>query len=751
MAPKLTRGVARYAFALACALLGAGQAGAQGATTTGTVRGVVSGPDGAPTPGVNVLAISNATGVQRGTQTDDAGRYQIPFLDPGVYTLRAQRIGLQAVEKPVIRVALGSVQKVDFQLQSAAVTLSTQRITAEANPLIEETKTGSSTRIDAQQIVELPTSGRDYTDLIKLAPGVSDVGNAGSGGGQSIGGGRTGASNILMDGANNNEGFFGGDARGGDRAPFSFSIEAVKELQVITSAVDVEYGNFTGGAVNAVTKSGANEFSGALFGYFRGAEFGGVKITGQDFLGRDPTAFEQRQYGVAIGGPIVRDKAHFYFTFDKQTSADPRLVFVGAGTGDAFTRSAGISADTLANFLRIAEARGVNLRGELGSLAQNVDQPAFFGRIDWQVSNNHKLTLRNNYTYTTLRNDRLTVGLNLMDLASNAGPNEDKSNSFVGSLQSVFGAVTNELRAQYATVRKPRPSNPTGDLGVPIPQIRINNVRSALSDGSTTVTGIIFGADPVLHANNLETDMVEVIDNVRFTRGNHTYKVGGSFTRQSVYNQFWNNSLGSFTFNSLSDFENNVVTTYTRALPFPGKSQIDVPEFSLNEGAVYAQDEWQVTPRLFLQYGLRYDWVGFPDQPEANPQLTALFPYLDIQDLPDDNNNVSPRFGFTFDPGADGRQIFRGSTAVMYGPARAPTRPAWTSRRSAAARSRARASAPAPPRPRPRPTSSRRITSRPSPGSRTSPTTGCSATTGPSRSRACTVRCATTSSCRTTT
>ena len=152
-----------------------------------------------------------------------------------------------------------------------------------AAPLIESTKSGTSTRILEEQ---LPTSDRNFKNLVVLTPGASDLGPSGAGGGRSLGGGRTASSNRLVDGVNNNESFFGGDARGGDRLPFSYSIEAVKEIQVITAGYDVERGQFTGGTVNAVTKSGTNKFQGSVFDYERGDKRFGVKRTGRDFLDR---------------------------------------------------------------------------------------------------------------------------------------------------------------------------------------------------------------------------------------------------------------------------------------------------------------------------------------------------------------------------------------------------------------------------------------------------------------------------------
>jgi hypothetical protein len=431
----------------------------------------------------------------------------------------------------------------------------------------------------------------------------------------------------------------------------------------------VERGSFTGGAVNAVTKSGTNRFSGAVFGYLRDDKLGDQWITARDFLGRRPVDFQKQQYGFSLGGPIVKDKAHFFFALDKQTANEPRPIFV-TGPTDADVRASGIAADTLANFLRIARERyGVELDDRVGQFAQNTDESAFFGRIDWQISERHTLTLRDNYTKTNLSNDRLFIGPpTSTELLDNGGNNTDKANSFVASLTSLFGGGwSNEFRAQYAINRKPRPSNTTAQFGVPLPQVRINNIRSVLSDGSSTTTSLFFGADPILHANNLETDVVEVIDNVRWARGQHTYKLGGNFLKTDVYNRFWNNALGSFVFDNMQAFEAGTPSSFTRALPYFGKEQIDDQRFSVYEVALYAQDEWQVNEKLFLTYGLRYDLNWFPEEAEQNPLFSGAFPALSNRGVPTDRNNVSPRVGFSYDVGGDGRQIVRGGTGIFFG------------------------------------------------------------------------------------
>ena len=644
---------------------------AQQATTTGAVRGTVRGPDSAPIVGASIVAVNDASGTRRGTQTDDRGRYNIPFLDPGVYTIRATRLGYRPAERTGMRSKLGQIETQDFTLETAATQLSAVVVNANAAPLIESTKSGTSTRILEEQLRQLPTSDRNFKNLVVLTPGASDIGPSGAGGGQSLGGGRTASSNLLMDGVNNNESFFGGDARGGDRLPFSYSIEAVKEIQVITAGYDVERGQFTGGTVNAVTKSGTNKFEGSVFDYERGDKRFGVKLTGNDFLGRAPRNYLREQYGLSFGGPIIRDKLHFFFTLDRQVGNEPKPV-LQTGPDAASIRASGIHADTLAKLLGIAKnTYGYDLAQEVGAFKQNIDESAVFGRIDWQINDRHTLTVRDNYLKFEQSNDRLTISPSTNETTSNAGPFKEKTNSAVVALTSIFSSsVSNELRAQLSNDRKPRPSNPSV-LGGVLPQVRINGLVANPGDNLGNVTtAVIFGADPVLHANNLEQDTYELLDNIRYTRDRHTYKLGTDLNKVHVFNDFFFNGLGSFTFNNLTDFANKVPASYTRALPFTPTSGNPVALFTVYEAAVYAQDEWQVSPKLFVTYGLRYDISRYPDKAKPNPILLSGPLGLRNDQAITDNNNVAPRFGFTFDPEGNGKQVIRGGSGIFYG--RAP-------------------------------------------------------------------------------
>jgi len=228
-----------------------------GQTVTGNIRGRVAEPSGTAVASATLTATNVETGVTRTTLTDADGRYRLLGLSPGKYRVRAQAIGHRPLEKTGYRVQLGDELVVDFELAAAAVEVAAIPVVADATPLVDPSKSGVSRTVSEAEVQNLPANGRNFTDFIALAPTYTATPKFGSGGSiGTIGGGRNSGAILNIDGVENTGSFFGGDPRGGDRLPMAFSIESVKEFQVLTNEYDVSKGGFTGGLVNAVTKSG---------------------------------------------------------------------------------------------------------------------------------------------------------------------------------------------------------------------------------------------------------------------------------------------------------------------------------------------------------------------------------------------------------------------------------------------------------------------------------------------------------------
>jgi hypothetical protein len=631
-------------------LAGASQAMAQSATTA-TVTGRVVSETQAPLAGVQVVVRNAATGLQRGSITGSNGRFIIPLLPPGgPYSIETQFIGHAPVRRNLGELSIGENVTLEFELTAQAVVL--EGVTVDATPLVEATEGGVIDRVSQTELESLPTNGRNFADFIVLAPGVQPEVGDGSGGNISLGGGRRGATNIQIDGVGNSGTFFGGEARGSDRIAFAFSVETVKEFQVLTNAYDVEHGNFTGGIVNAVTKSGTNEFEGSAFFYRRDES-----LTGNEFVtGLAPQDFESNQLGFTLGGPIVRDKAHFFFSIDRQDRSNPIQSIQAPNEDIGF--QFGIHPDSLQRVINILEnVYGVqNAADQFGTFSQTNNQTAIFGRVDWQLNDRHTLTLRNNYTDLKNENDRISRN----EARDNGGNFIDEANSFVANLKSILAPnLFNDFRIQYATEHRPRPAYSN------IPQVEID-IRSDFGARGTTRVGgdLELFNDPVL-PNSLDENTVQLVNNLVLQQGTHTFKVGTNASRIHLDNFFFFNQFGEFEFDSIEDFEMGTPSQFDRSIPgASGEAPRGI--FDVYEIAFYAQDDWDVTRKLNVNYGLRYDVSLFPDAPPTNQAVLTDFG-IDTNEFPTDLNNISPRVGIAYDVDGDSRSVVRAGAGVFYG------------------------------------------------------------------------------------
>lgn len=660
------RNLVRSTLALLFVFTLAGTAGAQ--QTTGVIRGSVNAVDGQAIGTVEITAANTATGVRTTTLSTAAGSYVFPAVPVGLYDVEARRIGYQAQVRNAVRVTLSSTSLVNFILEVGAAELAPLQVSVDQG-LIDPDQTGVVDLVSAEQIEAIPVAGRNFSDLVALSPKVGVSAGDGTGGNLSLGGGRRGANLIQIDGAGSTGTFFGGEARGSDRIPFAFSIESVEEFQVVSNGFDVEFGFFSGGVINAVTKSGTNEFHGSAFGYFRDAE-----ITKNDFFGRPAPDFKSQQLGITLAGPIVKDKIHFYLAVERQDRDEP--VFGLPAPGDTPDQSLRAHPDSVGRMLDIMKDV-YGIEDFAGVSPQTQDETTVFARIDWQLSNDHRLTLRHNYTKLESLGDRVSSN----ETIGNGGVFNNTGNSSVASLTSILSpTVWNEARIQYATEPRPREANSL------LPQLEVfanhcfvPEVAGTCPSADREFQDMEALNDPVL-PNNLEETTWEFIDNLYLTSGNHDLKFGVHFNNFSYVNFFFFNQQGEFEFandggvSALGNLENMVADEFSRALPNPGPDGqfftsddvLPLAEYSTRELSFYVQDSWHATDNLTLTFGARYDITTIPDAAPLNQDLLDSPLGLDTRVTPGDNN-LSPRVSFTLDPDGTGNSQIRGGVGLFFG------------------------------------------------------------------------------------
>ncbi|HEX6589610.1 MAG TPA: TonB-dependent receptor, partial [Longimicrobiales bacterium] len=585
--------------ALALLLAAALPAAAQNVQTTGDIRGRTLDQAGEPVPGVVVTARSTETGLERGVITADNGIYVLRLLPPSTYTVTAEAIGYATQTIENVRVAIGQSAAVNFTLAAEAIEIDALVITGERAP-IDVADASVTELVTVEQIENLPALGRDFTDFIALSPQVAVDPGVTTGGQFSIGGQSASQTNLQIDGVDANNAFFG-ENRGGARIPFVFSLESIEEFQIITNGYDVEYGAYSGGIVNVVTRSGTNEFEGTVYGNFRSDA-----LTGRGFLDEPVADYSVQQFAGRVSGPIVRDNAFFLVSGDVQRRREPQLpVTLGRYDDDPVAQA------ELQRFWQILEdVYGVDSPATgYESFSTTNDVLSLFGRVDWNLNDAHRLSVRHNFTTYTNDNE-FDPDFDDYYGQSRSETLEDDSHSFVTELSSVFDQNTfNVFRFQYATEERPR-------MG--------SELRPALITTLSNGDLIGYGGTFVAFHNNLEESKYQLINNFTRVFDEHTVKIGAQGLFTNAVNDFLpalsgscgrgSQGAGIFCFDDLDALEAGIASSYQFNVQ-QGGATVPRSEVGLSELAFYIQDEWSVTPKLTVTAGLRHDRQWFDDNP----------------------------------------------------------------------------------------------------------------------------------------
>ena len=691
-----TRSLAR----LSCLVIGAAlvlftspaSLGAQGQATTGIIRGVVTDPNGAPVANATVILHEAQTNFTRTLTTDAAGNFTGTLLPLGTYDVSARAVGYAEVKRTGIALGVGETR--DVRLPLAAVTLAA--VTVEATqPVVDVTQSAAATPLSAAAVTGLPNNGRNFINLTLLTPNVAIV-QGPDGDELTVAGQRGIHNNVSVDGADFNNSFFG-EQRGGQRPAFTFNLDAVQEIVVVAGGANAEFGRSSGGFVNVITKSGTNETRGSLhyFGKFDALSGspqhtypgGAVQTFNPDF--------RQHQFGFTLGGPLKRDRVFYFLAYDQQVYDDVKQK----------GRPSSPQLDSLRTFLG---ARYPEIASDFGPIARTNDARAALAKLDFRLSDQHTLSLKYNYTWAEQQNG--TFDVDTWGASAN-GLEQSHSHAVNGSLGSFFSSQTsNELRFQFSREDRPRPY--TGP----------NNHR-----GDTTGVSSIFGAAVPFHDTDIDPahsfrfglpfflpirddhdTRVQLLDNLSISRGNHLIKLGGEWNRTSTTQVFVGFAGGRIAFTSVHGFENfvNQGSHYIECSDgssgvAPGFScpvgttisgpvilylqqsgvgsntveQAGTQTITQNELAVFLQDTWKPSPKLTLNYGLRWEAQIEPD-PITPPSQVFFRPWIDSTVnghtfpsnglIPSDKKMWQPRLGIAWDPNADGQQVVRVNAGLYY-------------------------------------------------------------------------------------
>ena len=641
-------GLVWTALALGLGLMGVpSSAAGQGVTTAG-VAGFVLDPDGRPIAGARVEFRHLETGATHTTVSDEAGRFSLANLRPGgPWTLEVARIGLTSVTREGLTLSAGQRLRIDVQLSETAVPLPELAVRVETDPEFDPTRMGTTTIVNREVIEALPTISRDFTGFARLSPlvAVDDMGT-------SVAGSNIRFNNIQVDGALNQDvfglsptGVAGGQARGR-----VIPLSAIEELQVLAAPYDVRQSGFTGGVLNAVTRTGSNDVQGSAFGFFRNDV-----LIGDAFIGgrpRAPGELENVFAGFDLGGPIVRDRLHFFVAGELERREGPPDGFtVGI---DEIVRTK-LDPDTVARVASLLGGFGADA-GEAGLYTLENDLANVFARIDARPDANNSLMLRYNLAYAG--DDPATNRLagDAYEMSSNGTEIESRSQS---------------VGAQWLSTLSPRLSN---DLLVSLQFLRDRETANAgYSRVEVDLQGGIPGAGfrrelragaSYAGPGELDQNILQISNALTMSLGDHHLTFGAGFDRFSIRREYLPGGLGSYFFRSADDLEANVPLQYVIHVPLT--EDAGTTRFTVNQLSAFVQEETRLGERLNVRLGLRMDMPLMPDAPPHNPAVQHSFG-LNTSQLPSGVVQFSPRAGFNLGLGADRDTQIRGGLGLFTG------------------------------------------------------------------------------------
>lgn len=601
------------------------------------IAGNVSERGSKPLPGATVLVKNESTGFKASTVTNEKGDYiikQLPLGSP--YSITVSFMGLGEQTKTGYSLNLGDHIQINFSMQDNTL----KEVTVVNTSLKNTVKTlGASTAITEKDISKLPVNGRNFTSLIDLSP----LSNGGSLGGQ-----LASSTNYTIDGMTAR----GTIAGGSTSSAYSISMEAIREFKVVTNEYDVTNGRSGGGTISTVTKSGTNQFTGSAFSYGRTDWL----ASSYDLRGNKRTQeYSTYQYGFSLGGPIVKDRAHFFVTWDHQADARPLYIANIQSTEDEAANR--VTQATLDNFLGIARSNyGVANTPQFGAFDKGKGTDAFFARIDWQLNARNLLTIRDNFvTEIDNQSEGDNSGINLYEVYINR---KKTDNSLMASLRSIISPkITNELKVQHFFENVevlPNDELPAQS----IPRAIVDRVESTSGD-KTYINSIQLGGQRY-SPEWFKSNVLQLVNNLYYNTEKSRYTVGGDLMYNNMHSRYGSEMNGRFYFRTMTDFANMTPYRYAREIEVVDDASTKVNYLS---SGIYGQMETDLAPGLGMMAGLRLDNTRYLNK--------ANFSQLVFDELGINTSNgintlqLQPRVQFTWDVNEKRKDIIRFGAGIF--------------------------------------------------------------------------------------
>ena len=656
----------RLCFLLALAFIASPVVLAQ--ITTSSLTGTVKDPKDQPLSGATITATNLPLGIKYSTTSSGGGQFNIPYMRPGgPYHIEVSYVGFETQKFDDVYLKLAEPYLLNTVVSTKDAVLENVVITAgRKNPILNSSRTGAVTNLGRAQIERLPSISRSVNDLTRATPQSN---------GSSIAGGNYRQNNFTIDGADFNNSFGIGTNLPANGSPIS--LDAIDEISVNISPYDIRQSGFIGSAINAITRSGTNAFTGSVYQYFRNEKQQGDQVGKVSFV-RSP--FNFKQYGVRIGGPIIKNKLFFFFNYETENQPKQVQTRVASTASAPYGSSSNIARPTadslnyMADYLQ--KTFGYN-PGPYDNYSTEIKRTKYMGRIDWNISRNHQFIVRYNQVEGGEPNppSTSTGGSNWPGYPAGQGRTDintlwfKNSNYFQGSnfysfaaeLTSKFGKrISNILRGTYTYQNDSRSTTSTNFPFVDI-----------LSGGIPYTS---FGYEPFSYGNLRKVKMYSFTDNLTWNKGKNSVTVGVQADWSQTINGFQRFGTSFYIFNSWNDFVSgakpvNFAFTYSF---LPGFQQA-FPSFKFAQYSAYAQDEIAVNSKFRLTLGLRLDQPSYLDVAEikTNPYILAVNfaggTKINTGVLPNKTIMASPRIGFNYDLYGNRSLQIRGGTGIFTG------------------------------------------------------------------------------------
>ena len=618
--------------------------------------------------GASVQVVHEPSGTRYAAVTNIDGRFTIQGMRTGgPYTVTVSYIGFQTKTFQDIVLQLGETYNLDVWISEDANELAEVVVIGKGSKFAAE-RTGASLNISNSTMMELPTISRSISDIARLSPYAN---------GMSFAGGDGRSTNFTLDGANMNNNFGLTSKLPGGGNPVS--MDAIEEVQVVIAPYDVRQTNFIGGGINAVTKSGTNTFRGTAYVYHTNENMHGNRVDDQTMS--DPGTDRVTTYGFTLGGPIIKDKLFFFANFERSDipSIANRWQASDDGIGDSKMNISRVKASDMETVRNFLISKYNYDPGSYTNFPADEGNTKYLARLDWNINTQHKLALRFNHTENSLWNAPSATS---NDVGHNFTYGVQNRNSFYsmiysGAMYNLKNKITtisadfnsrfsdkfsNQLLFTYSNIDDVRDSDSDA---FPFVEILTHN------DAGTLEPYITLGYELFSWKNRVQNKVTTITDNATFYLGAHKITAGLSLEHQLAYNAYMRNGTGYYSYNSLDDFLNGAAPEGV-ALTW-GYNGNDDPrvQVTFNQWGAYLQDEWNVTDRFKLSYGIRFDNLVFSDDDLMRNNAIYNLDYegrhIDTGAWPKANLQVSPRLGFVWDVYGDKSLKVRGGTGLFAG------------------------------------------------------------------------------------